>query len=78
MAESAKSAEDFKRAKGRADSRGPAGMMDCAGYLTLTLTLTLALTLTRYDGLCRVWPLRGPRLHPSPEDQVHLVRAGAV
>jgi len=32
MAESAKSAEDFKRNKGRSDSRGPPGMMDCAGY----------------------------------------------
>ena len=81
MSESAKSAEDFKRAKGKADSRGPAGMMDCAGYsgyLTFTLTHTLTLPLTRYDGLCRVWPLRGPRLHRSPEDQVHLVRAGPV
>ena len=81
MSESAKSAEDFKRAKGKADSRGPAGMMDCAGYsgyLTFTLTLTLTLPLTRYDGLRLVRPLRGPRLHRSPEDQVHLVRAGAV
>ena len=80
MAESAKSAEDFKRTKGRADSRGPPGMMDSAGYLTLTLALTLTLTLllTRYDGLCRLRPVRGSRLHASPEDQVHLVRARAV
>ena len=32
MAQSAKSAAEFKRNKGRADSRGPPGMMDCAGY----------------------------------------------
>ena len=70
MSESAKSAEDFKRAKGRADSRGPPGMMDCAGYLTLTLTLTPTLTITRYDGLCLVRPMRGPRPHRSPEDQL--------
>ena len=30
--ESAKSAEDFKKHKGTSDSRGPPGMMDCAGY----------------------------------------------
>lgn len=32
MTESARAAADFKRHLGRSDSRGPAGMMDCAGY----------------------------------------------
>ncbi|KAL1522896.1 hypothetical protein AB1Y20_017861 [Prymnesium parvum] len=32
MEQSAASAARFMRAKGRADSRGPPGMMDCAGY----------------------------------------------
>jgi len=32
MDESASAAADFKRRRGQGDSRGPAGMMDCAGY----------------------------------------------
>ena len=32
MEQSAKEAAEFRRRKGQADSRGPPGMMDCAGY----------------------------------------------